>query len=139
MARAAVGRPGAQACRHHVTGFQRVSIQSHLNYARLDHKDDVSCGPSTTLLVDGNIVWKSTDTTFTRTGTVDGHALVDLADGTHHAELQVHIKECKARFAFSNSAIVVVKVEDIQNIVLTGGLLEVDTSSDFSSSSSSSK
>jgi subtilisin family serine protease len=121
-----------------VTGNQRVSIQSHLNYARLEHQDDVSCGPSTTLLVDGKIVWKTTDTTFTRTGTIDGHALVDLADGTHTAKIEVRLEDCKAKFAFSNSAIVATKVDDITDLVLVGGLLEVDTSSDFSSSSSSS-
>lgn len=121
-----------------VTGNQRVSVQSHLNYARLEHQDDVNCGPSTTLLVDGKIVWKTTDTTFTRTGTIDGHALVDVADGTHTAKIEVRLEECKAKFAFINSAIAVTKVDDITDLVLVGGLLDVDTSSDFSSSDSSS-
>jgi hypothetical protein len=120
-----------------LTGKQRVTIQSHLDYKRIDHKDSEHCGLSTTLLVDGRIVWKSSDTSFTRSGSISGLAITDLLDGTHHAEQQVHLldEHCKVHYSFTNNAIVVTKVDDIQTIELIG--LSEESSSLSSSSSSS--
>ena len=118
------------------TGITRVSVQTHLNYARLEHKSDSNCGPSVTLRVDNRIVWKSSTTKFTRTGSVDGNALVDLADGTHTATLSISLEKCHdARFSVAETAIVCTRVADVESIKLRGALLDDDTSSDFSSSS----
>lgn len=122
----------------------RVHVAAHLNYARRSGKhhakDAVLCGPDTLIRLNGQLVWKSSQVAFARTGSISASAVIDLPPGSYTAVVVVQATDAchdEHELLVADVNVESFPIKTVPEVVLRAQLIEVD--SDSSSSSSSSK
>lgn len=118
----------------------RVRCSVRFDYAR-EHGGNSHCGPTGVVLVDNVRHWKSSQTSFLTSGSVDATVYVDLEPGSHEIRIQTTVEPslCTGnRVVVANQFIECAKIADIAQVEAAAALLQSDSRSDFKSSSSSS-